>query len=62
MITALAFIPQAPAAAGEQLSGRALVLTGDRDEHVRVSRWPQASIIERYLLGSQSCVYCELQL
>jgi tRNA (guanine-N(7)-)-methyltransferase subunit TRM82 len=40
---------------------RTYVLTADRDEHVRVSRYPQSHIIEGYCLGirefvSRSCV------
>ncbi|KJZ76711.1 hypothetical protein HIM_04047 [Hirsutella minnesotensis 3608] len=48
MLTALAL--------GES-GGRAYVLTGDRDEHVRVSRYaPQAHVIEGFCLGHREFV------
>lgn len=35
---------------------RQLVITADRDEHIRVSRWPQGWEIEGFLLGQKKCV------
>ena len=32
------------------------IVTADRDEHVRVSRWPQGWRIERFLLGQKKWV------
>lgn len=32
------------------------IITADRDEHVRVSRWPQGWRIERFLLGQEKWV------
>lgn len=34
------------------------IITADRDEHVRVSRWPQGWRIERFLLGQKKFVSC----
>lgn len=54
MITSLAFIPSA-----KRNAPPAYIITGDRDEHIRISRWGQnrlAYVIDRYLMGSEAFV------
>ncbi len=54
MITSLAFIP-----AANKTSPPRFIVTGDRDEHIRISRWGskrQAYVIDRYLQGSEAFV------
>lgn len=47
---------QVASRAAEGGKERRYVLTADRDEHVRISRYPQAHIIEGYCLGIQEFV------
>lgn len=49
MLNTLCLVP-ADTAAGLP---RDLIVTGDRDEHVRVSRFPKGHIIEQFLWGSK---------
>lgn len=56
MLTALILAPS-PADPTQQL-----VVTGDRDEHVRVSRYPQGYIIDKFLFGNKRFVTSLLHL
>ncbi len=49
MLTSLELVP---AAEGQ----RALIATGDRDEHIRISRFPNGHNIDRFLFGSTKYV------
>ena len=49
MLNALVLIPASS-------TSRALIVSGDRDEHVRVSRFPRGHNIEKFLWGSKKCV------
>lgn len=48
MLTALVLVP----AQFSELE-RSYIVTGDRDEHVRLSRWPQGYIIDKFLFGNK---------
>ena len=50
VVTSLTMIPSGPGRGG------GLLVTGDRDEHIRVSRYPQGWAVERYLLGHRKFV------
>lgn len=50
MLNALVLIPASS-------TSRALIISGDRDEHVRVSRFPRGHNIEKFLWGSKKCVF-----
>ncbi|GAA5987181.1 hypothetical protein JCM10908_001848 [Rhodotorula pacifica] len=58
MLTSLALIPAEPA------SGLThdWIATGDRDEHVRISRYPAGHVIEKFAWGSKSLVSSLLYL
>ena len=38
------------------IAGKTWVLTGDRAEHIRVTRYPQTFVIERFCLGHEAFV------
>lgn len=50
MLTSMALLPADPANGWEH----DWIATGDRDEHVRISRLPAGHIIEKYAWGSKS--------
>ncbi|GAA5849033.1 hypothetical protein JCM8547_006417 [Rhodosporidiobolus lusitaniae] len=58
MLNALALIPASP----EHGVTRALVATGDRDEHVRLSRFPEGHVIEGFCWGSKQFISSLLYL
>jgi len=51
MLNTLALIPALPSTNGKQY-----IATGDRDEHVRISRFPMGHVIEGFLWGSKKWV------
>ena len=51
MLNAILFLP-----ASMTFAHPDFVISGDRDEHVRVSRYPRGEVIEKFLWGSKRCV------
>lgn len=49
MLTALHLLPDA-------LGGTGRIVTADRDEHVRISKWPEGWKVERFLLGQKRLI------
>lgn len=52
LLNTLALIPADPAHG----LARDWIATGDRDEHVRISRFPAGHVIEKFAWGSKRCV------
>lgn len=50
MLNAVVFLP---ASTDEKFGHPAYVVSGDRDEHVRVSRYPRGEVIDKFLWGSK---------
>ncbi|KAL8280131.1 hypothetical protein RQP46_007461 [Phenoliferia psychrophenolica] len=59
MLTAVVFLPASTDATS---SHPAYVVSGDRDEHVRVSRYPRGEVIEKFLWGSKKFIASLLHL
>jgi tRNA (guanine-N(7)-)-methyltransferase subunit TRM82 len=55
---AVASVPSSPSASasGAKQQQKSFILTSDRDEHVRISRYPQSHVIEGYCLGIREFV------
>lgn len=50
MLTSLALIPAEPSGG----LAHDWIATGDRDEHIRISRFPAGHVIEKFAWGSKS--------